>query len=231
MRGMRSWSVLVLLAVGLLCSLPASAITSGQVDTFEDGTTQGWLVGLLGAPSPAPPVNIPTGGPAGVDDNYLLLTALGGNGPGSKLAAINLAQWAGDYTASGVKYISMDLYNFGTNDLSLRLLIDNPLGGPPTDAVVSTTPVLLSAGSGWTRARFGVDLGSLITLFGDGSTALSTATELRLFHSPDVNFPGPAVVASLGVDNITAVPEPASGFALGMGLLGLLLHRRKQSAP
>ncbi|MBM3727132.1 MAG: hypothetical protein FJW40_17130 [Acidobacteria bacterium] len=39
------------------------AVSVGQIDTFEDGTTQNWLVGLLGAPHPAPPANM-AGGPA-----------------------------------------------------------------------------------------------------------------------------------------------------------------------
>ena len=62
-----------------------------------------------------------TGGPAVVDDNYLLLTAVGGLGAGSRLTVINPAQWAGDYLAGGVESISMDLINLGQNYLSLRL--------------------------------------------------------------------------------------------------------------
>jgi hypothetical protein len=51
------------------------AVTVGQVDTFEDGTTQGWVAGVLGAVHPVPPANA-LGGPAGANDNYLLLTSL-----------------------------------------------------------------------------------------------------------------------------------------------------------
>ena len=63
----------------------ASGAVIGQVDNFEDGTTQGWVVGLLGAPSPAPPQNIPNGGPLGAGDNYLQLTSVGGSGAGNRL--------------------------------------------------------------------------------------------------------------------------------------------------
>ena len=35
-------------------------------------------------------------------------------------------------------------------------------------------------------------------------TALANAAELRLFHNPAAGFPGPTVVAQLGVDNIRA---------------------------
>ena len=42
-------------AAALVAPLAASALTIGQVDTFESGTTQGWVVSLLGNPNPAPP--------------------------------------------------------------------------------------------------------------------------------------------------------------------------------
>ena len=66
MRLLNSLMILPTLAVCLIQAPLASAITLDQVDNFEDGTTQGWLVGLLGAPHPAPPANIPDGGPLGV---------------------------------------------------------------------------------------------------------------------------------------------------------------------
>jgi hypothetical protein len=58
---------------------PASAITLGQVDTFEGTTTLGWNVG---SNHPSPPVVVDTGGPGGDGDGYMLLTAVGGAGAG-----------------------------------------------------------------------------------------------------------------------------------------------------
>jgi hypothetical protein len=186
---------------------------------------------LLGAPHPAPPVNIPTGGPGGADDNFLLLAAVGGGGPGSKLSAINLAQWTGDYLAAGVGAIKMDLYNFGSSDLALRLLVANPLGGPPTDLAFSTVPRLLPAGSGWTRVVFPIALTDLTAGLGSVNDALTTATELRLYHSTDPAFPGGEIVTELGVDNIQAlVPEAstaAQAVVLGLTALGLVFWRRR----
>src|SRR3954447_19404395 len=86
-------------------AVPARAdLTLGQTDTFEDRTTQGWTAGgiIPGTVVPVPPTNIPTGGPAGVDDNFLQLTALGGDGPGSRLSSFNLSRWSGDYLAAGI---------------------------------------------------------------------------------------------------------------------------------
>lgn len=218
----------------LLHSSVASALAIDQTDTFEDGTTQGWQVGLLGAWHPAPPTNVPDGGPLGAGDNYLRLTSTGGVGPGSRLAAINIAaQWAGDYLATGVTTISMDLKNFGSTDLFMRLYLENPTVGPPTDQAITTARVL-PVGGDWTHVEFAVDTASLVKLAGDVGTLLANVTALRLFHGPADAFPGPAAVAVLGVDNIRAtsaqtVPEPS---ALGLSMLGLaaiLASRRKRA--
>lgn len=226
------YSTVCVLAVLLVRPASAAPIFAGQQDTFEDGTTQGWVVSPLGASHPAPPANVPTGGPAGADDNYLLVRSVGGTGPGSRLTVINPVQWAGDYLAGGVGSISMDLINLGTTDLSLRLLFEDPAGGPPTHVAVSTVPLLLVAGSGWVHATFNIALGDLTALVGDASAALSGTTAFRLFHSEAIGFPGPSVVASLGVDNITAeagaaVPEPASLLLMGTGLAAAWVRRRR----
>ena len=54
--------------------LPSSATADPvlfQVNDFEDGTTQGWFVsaGPVNTIPLAPPVNVASGGPAGVGDN------------------------------------------------------------------------------------------------------------------------------------------------------------------
>jgi hypothetical protein len=232
-------SVLILLT-GLLQVTPAAAVIIGQIDNFEDGTTQNWLVALLGASHPAPPVNIATGGPGGVDDNYLLLTALGGSGVGSRLAVINTAQWTGDYLAAGVHGILMDVNNLGNADLSLRLLVADPQGGPPTNLAFSTNAVDVPAQSGWIRVHFRLDPGDLTASLGSVTAALANTTEFRIFHSLSATFPGEAVVAQLGLDNITAVsifptPVPAMSewgmliFAVFLGLSAIYYLSRRRA--
>lgn len=194
-----------------VCSLalPAFAIVPNQTDDFEDGTTQGWIVAALGQPHPFPPVNEPSGGPGGVDDNYLRLTAIGGSGPGSRLAALNLTQWAGNYTTAGVQGISLDLRNFGNTDLYIRLLFEDPGVGPPTN-VALTDAFFLPAGGGWTTVAFGVNAASLTALMGDVPTLLTNTTAIRIFHGADPTFPPAPVVTDLGVDNIHALGGVAS---------------------
>lgn len=218
--------------LGVTCLL--SAATIGQTDTFEDGTVMGWFVPGL---SPVPPSNVSTGGPAGVGDAYLLLMAIGGAGAGSRLSALNDSQWAGNYVAAGVTLIRMNVYNFGPDDLYLRLLFEDFDGaGPPVNLALSATPVFVPAGSGWMTVEFPIAPGNLIVdTFGSAIGALTSTDTLRIFHNPDPTFPGPgvgipAVIVSLGVDNITAVgvaeiPEPGALSLLTGGLLALLLRR------
>jgi hypothetical protein len=216
----------------------------GQIDTFEDGTTQGWTAGgVMGVP-PFPPTNISTGGPAGSGDNYLLLRAIGIDGPGGRLSAFNLSQWAGDYLAAGITAIRMDVTNFGPEDASLRLLfadapggLANPGGGPPSNLAI-TDAVFVPAGGDWTPISFALDPASLTAILGDATTALSNATELRIFHNPSPTFAGPPigpppVALNVGVDNILAtqgvqvIPEPSSAVLTAVGLLALFIRRRR----
>lgn len=178
-------------------SVPARAIVSGQVDDFEDGTTQGWISGAV---HPSPPANIASGGPAGANDNYLRLTATGQFGPGGKLVAFNRSQWAGNYTAAGVTNITMSLRNFGANPLSLRLMLQSA-----SAQIISTNAVSVPANSGWTTVNFPVTASSFTAQFGSVEAALTGANELRLFHNPVFGFPGPEIATEVGLDNIRAV--------------------------
>src|SRR6185436_13008649 len=186
--------------------LPASAIVITQIDTFEDGTTQNWTVGLGG--HPFPPANVPTGGPAGIDDNYLRLTATGLNSPGGRLSAINFnSQWSGDYLAAGITDIWLYAINLGQADLSLRLLFADTVAGPPSNLAI-TDMLFLPSGSGWTLLDFSVNPSDLITIAGSATDALSNVTEFRIFHNPNAAFGGaldpiPSVNALLGLDDIS----------------------------
>jgi hypothetical protein len=232
-------------ATACLLSLPAAVRADpvvGQIDTFQDGTTQNWQVGPA-APPAAQPTNIVSGGPNGADDNYLRLTSLGGNGPGSKLSAFNAGpQWTGNYLAAGVNALTMDLNNFGPSDLSLRLLVLGPFGPTgPTSLAFTSDAIFLPAESGWTAVTFLIGPENLTAGFGSITEALSGASELRLFHNPEPFFLGPggnsipSVQASLGVDNIraAAIPEPGTLALAATGLLplaGTVVRKRRRNA-
>src|SRR6185295_5265377 len=94
----------LMIAIAFAPSTAAGA-SIGLKDTFQDGTTDGWFAG--GGPGggvpPVPPQVIPTGGPEGAGDQFLQITSNGIAGTaGSRLVALNAAQWAGNYLAAGI---------------------------------------------------------------------------------------------------------------------------------
>ena len=222
------------LVFGLALATSANAAPIlGQIDDFEDGTTEGWIINLLGMGAPPAetiPTNIPTGGPGGAGDNYLQLTSLGTLGAGGRLTAMNvLGDWAGNYLTSGITAIEMDVINLGNTDLDLRLLFEDPIPNPPQNIAVSTNSILLPAGSGWTHVVFPISPDALTAVLGDVNLALSNTTVLRIFHSTTTTFPGEPVAAQLGVDNIEAsqLPEPATLALFGVAAAAALRRRTR----
>lgn len=218
---MQSFPTTALLVSLVAMASTAEAVTLGQADTFSSAI-DGWFAGggPIGAVPPNPPTVVGTGGPAGAGDRYLSVTGLGSDGPGGRLVAMNGAQWSGDYTAAGITAIAMDLNNFGPSDLVVRLFFEDPQNGPPANQAV-TPGVTLPAGSGWQHVLLPVLASDLTVLAGDASVLLGNTTLLRIFHGPTAAFPGPAVVGSLGIDNISAVPAPGALLLMLTGLAAL----------
>jgi len=210
-------TTVLLLMIGLSPGF-AWGLSIGQKDTFQDGTTNGWGVSLLDISSPTPPVNMAGGGPAGAADSFLKINAVAGVGPGNLLSAINIRQWAGDYILADITRIRMDLNNLGNTDLSLRLLFSDGTFGAANTAF-STIPLLLPAHSGWVTNVFAITPADLTPGTGSVVTALHNTVELQLYHGSGAT--AESVTGTLGVDNITATPEPSSALLLGSGLLAL----------
>jgi hypothetical protein len=217
---------LTILVIALTCA--AGAATIGQVDTFQSGTVEGWVAG--GGPNgqlpPVPPHVQLSGGPAGLNDAFLLITSFGGGGPGSRLTAFNInGQWADNYLTNGINGISMDLNNLGSTELTIRLEFENPFSGG--DEAVTNIGIVLPAASGWVHAVLPVGLNALTALEGSVAGALGNTTVLRILHAPGITDAVP-VAGLLGVDNITALgtPEPATNALSGIGLVMLGLAAR-----
>lgn len=219
--------VYIVFALGLFAVYPAHAIEVGLRDDFQNGTTQGWETGIF---DPNPPANVVGEG----GDRYLQVTSRGGQGPGSRLSVFNIGnEWAGDYTEAGITALSARVANFGDTDVALRLLLADPVeaGQIPENVAVTTGAVNLPAGSDWTDAIFSITPENLTVVEGDVETLLAGVTELRLFHNPAPDFPAPPIgpppiVAQIGVDDVTAIPEPATVILLAVGA-GELIRRRR----
>jgi hypothetical protein len=192
----------------LLCfAAGAHAVTNGQVDTFQDGTTMGWSNGL-----PANLVNIDTGGPAGAGDRFLTLSADGTQGHGGRLTTFNLQQWLGNYIAQGITGIGIDLRNQGTTTLSIRLAFksQNAMSVPG----YLSAAVNLQPGSGWQHFTFSIAPANMIAVGGPSpyNTFFSTGIgDVRFINEVGTtSLNGDPIAGQVGIDNIRAVPEPSS---------------------
>ena len=213
-----------ILAALLACVAVSTATASpvlNQVNNFSGGATSNWSNGG-GA---ADPVNVSTGGPAGTGDAFLRVSATGGGGAGGKLLTYNRAgQWTGNFSTAGVNALSMDLKNFGTTPLSMRIAVQESAG----TWYVSTQPVTLAADNAWHSATFPLTQAGMTSTGGSTpfNTALTRVSEFRILDNPGVDFHGALISSSFGVDNVRAVPEPAGVGLVGVALLPLLRRRR-----
>ena len=228
---MRNHIVLFVVGSLLLGTSMAQGITLGQVDDFEiAGDAANWAGGK--PPFSPPPSQVPDGGPGGLGDGYLQISTAGFHLGTNN----NAGQWAGDYLAAGVTSIEMDVNRIaGPSDVSLRILLFG-LGG--TWASTNLAPTL--TGPGWQHLSFALsaaDLtyvpGSFVVPDGTGllDDTLSGVTNLLIRHDSVVpTIPGqhpPHITATLGIDNVTAVPEPATLSLLAMGGLAVLRRRSR----
>lgn len=207
----------LLLMASLVAVAPVAAVTLGQLDDFQDGTTQGWG---SGPPNPNPPVNAPDVGPEGPGDDSLMIRSTGGGGPGSRFVAFNKAQWQGDYLAVGVSMIVLDVKNIGSTTLQMRVAVEG-LGG----RFVTTLAVPVSPGSDWQTIELSIEPGDLTPdPSGDVNTTLASVFEFRILSAQSPSFTGDSIDALGLVDNVMAVPEPSALllFVASLASVGLL---------
>ena len=135
----------LLLAALLALALPSITfgITLGQVDLFEDGTSQGWTS------FPTNSCHFQPGGPVGSSDHYLPLIT----GPLWRSNTIgNNEQFlnrSGNYLAAGVTGIEMDLKNnniFAPGALSIRIAINEDKVGFDLDGLFQHGSVQFAIG-------------------------------------------------------------------------------------
>lgn len=198
-------------ALLLAYALPAGAVTPGQHDDFQDGTTQGWGSGVLNPNSPANAADV---GPTGAGDHSLQLTSTGSLGPGSRFAAFNTTQWAGDFLSASASQILMDVNNIGATPLNLRVAFEGPGG-----RFVTTASVPVPAGSGWQSIALGIEPIDLTSAGGlDLNATLGAVTSMRVISAASPSFMGDAIVAQGLIDNVLLCGDvDGDGFEAGSG--------------
>ena len=198
---------LTITAMAWIALAPAAhAIVAGQVDDFENGTLMGWAHGV-----PGYLVNVSSGGPAGLDDNYMRLIS-DGVGQGGRLTTFNLQQWLGNYIGAGVTAIEIDLINQGSVNLSMRLAFKSQ--NQPAAPGYLSPAMILPVGSGWQHFSIALTPGNLIAIGGPAafnsffSTGPGDFRIIQEVGASDLN--GDFIVGQVGIDNIRAVPEPTA---------------------
>lgn len=219
----RALALLVAFLLLVVTGSRGAIILPGQVANFQDGTTQGWVTGPI-APAPS---NIATGGPAGAGDRYLQITS-----DGNHLAVFNPNQWAGDYQTAGVMDIGVDFRNPNPNTLANIADMRIVLFGPSGSRWSSTNFLTVAPDSLWHHYTFSLRQSDLTqVVVGDTYAGTITAVDRLMFrHDNGVtpNQGGTFYNGSLGIDNVTALPEPA-GLLSMIGMVGvgaLRRHRR-----
>ena len=223
-----AWITLVVLAGLLALADPAlAAVTFGQLDDFQNGSTMGWAEGV---PSPNPPTHAASGGPRGTGDGYLENVSSGGFSAGGKMVMFNNDQWAGDYAAAGVTRIDASLANFGPEPLFMRVAL---LTG--SSVYGSTAAVELPADGLWRRVTFDLTSAGLTKVEGSETLAqaLTHVSSLRLLSVRDApSNLGDGVVATLGTDDVRALRLPGdANFDGRVNAADLLIARRNLGAP
>lgn len=191
----------------IICLAFAFQTTNAQFDPFtpddfEDGTTQGWI---NGGTSPNPPTNIPTGGPAGADDNFVEEVSSGVGMQGSRWIMFNNEpKWLGPYLGN-VSAITFDVKNAGNSDLNLRIAMQ----GTGTRIATTNAIVVPTTQTDWTNISIEIDPGDF-TLISGGATiedVLSNVQELRILSNTVPDFVGEQIDAVGHIDNIFGSPS------------------------
>lgn len=219
------WLVALGFVVAIALPLTANAqITLGQVDDFQINTsgdeTLGWTRGVN---APQYPFLVATGGPEG-NDAFLEVPTTGTSGSGSRINFFNASQWTGNYVAAGVTEITAEIADFGTTPLYMRIAFQDAFG----TEYGSTNYDLVPADGLWHPVSFDLSPAGLTLLQGSETAeqALTTVGILRVLSNAEMpSFRGDVLPNVLGMDEVTAVPEPG---AFGIPIVLAAVFRRRR---
>ena len=181
-------------------------VIANYVDDFENGTTQSWI---HAAPNANSPVNISTGGPGGVNDNYLSTSNNGVNftNGARHIFFNNSTTWIGGFTSEGIVAIRMDIRNSGALPLHLRVAFR---GGVGPSWMSTSTAVVIASGGGWSTIEIPILASDFVITQDVGDTKssiLNNVSQMRILSNdgsePDLHK-GDLRVQLSDYDNIKA---------------------------
>lgn len=184
-----------------------SQITAGQVDDFQDGTIQGWIIGN-GNPQGFGTSVVSDAGPNGVGDNVLDYNSTGGGGVGSRMVVFNPnLKWRGNYLDQNIVAIKFDI-KVEINDLNIKVAFQRGTNDNFT-RVATSTPIIIEAGIGWTSVELPIainDLEIIDNYLGDYTITevLQDVSIIRILSNPNPMWLGESIAANIQLDNITA---------------------------
>ena len=202
---------LLILYFLLISSITFAQVVANQVDDFES-SLDNWTVGNSSVA--ANQISRPTdGGPNGVGEAYFSYVTTGNaNGAGSRMIVLSRnAQWSGDFIEQGIVAIKMDVRAI-TGNLTLRIgLSDEPTTSVGTQ-MVTTTPVVVTAGSGWQSVTIPIQPSDFTVIAGGTGLSpeqvLTSVYEMRILSNTTTNpvlfWLGETGARRMDLDNISA---------------------------
>lgn len=219
-----------------------SAISVGMVDTFSSGTDLGWAGSVV--------TNLANIGPGGEGDRAAQVTA----GGGGRIVVYSQAipapddgpddlRWTGNFTAAGIKKISLDVRHVNATPLFLRIgigahgfLQSGGVNGTG-DTYVTNYGLSVPGDAQWHTLEFPVEAANFqastanTTPAPNAAAALTDVTHFRFIHNPAAgDFRGAQATLPFFMDNVRAigVPEPASVALAVLGVPLALIRRRSR---
>lgn len=199
------------LALVILPIFGFTQVVLNQVDDFEDYTPKNWTK----SSSTLPNQNIATGGPLGLNDNFLRVQSPAGG----QFVTFNQAQWIGDYykfdSSNRIKFISMDVRNSGSNIIFLRLAFTNNNWTGTDPVFCSTNAIAVIPGEGWKKISFPITENAVTNVTtGQGYLSVfNNVTELRILHNDSPAWDSDPIEATLDIDNIMASSSSLLGIS------------------
>ena len=200
------------------------AVSITSVDRFATDN-EAWRIGGAGVQ----PARVAL---AGLDGQigYLSHSSDGSGSSGKWLMWTEQSDWTGNYSTAGITEISLEAkVSSGTSPVNLRVAFDGSGGWFYSS--------ILSIGANWDTYRFSLDPSNFTYAIGSGGTGsfaatLSSVSRFEILAgSGSVAYRGGGDLLEAGTsvntiqfDNIRAIPEPATGSLL---LLGVLLAGRR----